>query len=49
MLIGENSAIAPLWASLITLINEVRAKKKNSPLSFININDQLAANYTFFN
>lgn len=35
-MIGGTSAVAPLWASLIVLINEARSHAGKSPLGFIN-------------
>ncbi|PHS05742.1 MAG: peptidase S53 [Kordia sp.] len=36
VLIGGTSAVAPLWASLIALINEARAESGKSQLGFVN-------------
>ena len=33
---GGTSGVAPLWASLITLVNEARANNKKKPIGFVN-------------
>ena len=50
ILIGGTSAVAPLWASFITLVNEARAENNKQPLGFVNERFyQLAAKKGFFN